>query len=76
MFTAEAHSCGMSPLTFEELVAYFAHSQPDGQTYREIDFVRLIEELGLENANELRREIVAQLVDGHRLQVIQAVLAA
>ncbi|MEF2279938.1 hypothetical protein V3W47_16715 [Deinococcus sp. YIM 134068] len=66
----------MSPLTFEELVAYFAHSQPAGQPYREIDFVRLIEDLGLENANELRQEIVAQLADGHRLQVIQAVLAA
>ena len=66
----------MSQLTFEELVAYFTHAQPEGQTYREIDFVRLVEDLGLENANELRREIVAQLADGHRLQVIQAVLAA
>lgn len=76
MFIAGAHSCGMSPLTFEELVAYFAHSQPVEQPYREIDFVRLIEDLGLENANELRGQIVAQLADGHRLQVIQAVLAA
>lgn len=66
----------VSPLTLEELVAYFAHAQADDQTYREIDFVRLIEELGLENANQLRRQIVAQLAGGRRLQVIQAELAA
>ncbi|BDP40061.1 hypothetical protein DAETH_00300 [Deinococcus aetherius] len=66
----------MSPLTLEELVAYFAHAQPGDRTYHEIDFVRLIEELGLENANALRHEIVAQLADGRRIQVIQAELAA
>lgn len=66
----------VSPLTLEELVAYFSHAQADDQTYREIDFVRLIEELGLENANQLRRQIVAQLAGGRRLQVIQAELAA
>ncbi|WP_102127200.1 hypothetical protein [Deinococcus planocerae] len=66
----------MSPLTLEELVAYFAHAQPQDQAYREIDFVRLIEELGLESANQLRREIVAQLAGGRRLQVIRAEFAA
>ncbi|WP_216323686.1 hypothetical protein [Deinococcus aestuarii] len=66
----------MSPLTLEELVAYFAHAQADDRAYREIDFVRLIDELGLESANALRHEIVAQLAGGRRLQVIQAELAA
>lgn len=76
MFTSRVHSGAMSPLTLEELVGYFAHAQTDDQTYREIDFVRLVEELGLENANLLRHEIVAQLAGGRRLQVIQAELAA
>ncbi|GAA5535044.1 hypothetical protein E5F05_20820 [Deinococcus metallilatus] len=67
----------MSPLTFEELVSYFFHAQAgEEQLYQPIDFVRLIEELGLENANALRHEIVEQLAGGRRLQVIQAELAA
>lgn len=67
----------MSALTFEELVAYFFHAQPeDGVRYERIDFARLINELGLPHANELRHEIVRYLEAGRRLQVIQAELAA
>ncbi|MBB5236119.1 hypothetical protein [Deinococcus budaensis] len=67
----------MSPLTLQELVAYFSHAQQGtGRTYQDIDFVRLIDELGLEQANALRHEIVQQLAGGRLLQVIQAELAA
>jgi len=67
----------MSPLTLQELVAYFSHAQQDaGQTYQDIDFLRLIEELGLEQANALRHQIVQQLAGGRLLPVIQAEFAA
>lgn len=67
----------MSPLTLQELVAYFSHAQQGtGRNYQDIDFLRLIEELGLEQANALRHEIVQQLAGGRLLQVIQAELAA
>lgn len=67
----------MSPLTFEELVAYFFYAQNDSEhPYERIDFVRLIQDLGLDNANALRQTIVQQLAGGRRLQVIQAELAA
>ncbi|WP_034386151.1 hypothetical protein [Deinococcus sp. YIM 77859] len=67
----------MSRLTLEELVSYFFHAQANGaHAYQPIDFVRLIEDLGLEKANALRAEIVQQLAGGRRLQVIQAELAA
>lgn len=67
----------MNKLTFEELVAYFFHAQEgEGQLYAPIDFVRLIDDLGLDNANRLRHEIVQQLAGGRRLQVIHAELAA
>lgn len=67
----------MSPLTLQELTAYFFHAQPrGGRTYQELDFVRLIEELGLEQANAVRHEIVGQLAGGRLLAVIHAELAA
>lgn len=67
----------MSPLTLQELVAYFSHAQyGTGRNYQDLDFVRLIEDLGLEQANALRHEIVQQLAGGRLLQVIQAELAA
>lgn len=67
----------MSPLTLQELVAYFSHAQEAaGRAYQDLDFVRLIEELGLEQANALRHEIVAQLAGGRLLPVIRAELAA
>ncbi|MBI0445095.1 MULTISPECIES: hypothetical protein [Deinococcus] len=67
----------MSGLTLQELVSYFFYAQADTERpYQEIDFVRLIEELGLENANRLRHEIVQQLAAGRLLPVIQAELAA
>lgn len=67
----------MSALTFEELVAYFFHAQPEDEVrYAPLDFARLIDELGLDSANALRHEIVRHLEAGRRLQVIQAELAA
>lgn len=67
----------MSPLTLEELVSYFFYAQADTERpYREVDFVRLIEDLGLENANALRHQIVRQLSGGRLLAVIHAELAA
>ncbi|EYB68982.1 hypothetical protein DEIPH_ctg012orf0044 [Deinococcus phoenicis] len=67
----------MSPLTFEELVSYFFYAQAEAERpYERIDFVRLVQDLGLENANALRHTIVQQLAGGRRLQVIQAELAA
>lgn len=67
----------MSSLTLQELVAYFSHAQHDtGRNYQDIDFVRLIKDLGLEQANALRHEIVGQLSGGRLLAVIQAELAA
>ncbi|SMB96249.1 hypothetical protein [Deinococcus hopiensis] len=67
----------MHNLNLEELVAYFFHAQEGlEQGYQPVDFVRLIEDLGLESANALRHEIVGQLAGGRRLQVIQAELAA
>ena len=67
----------MSSLTLQELVAYFAHAQEgSGQTYRDLDFVRLIEDLGLEQANAARQQIVMQLAGGRLLPVIRAELAA
>lgn len=67
----------MSPLRLEELVSYFVYAQPKTcALYDELDFVRLIEDLGLDTANHLRHEIVRQLAEGHPLPVIQAGLAA
>ncbi|WP_019587989.1 hypothetical protein [Deinococcus apachensis] len=67
----------MSQLTLEELVSYFFYAQADTERhYQEIDFVRLIEELGLDHANALRGQIVRQLSGGRLLEVIQAELAA
>lgn len=67
----------MHNLTIEELVAYFFHAQEGTeQSYQPIDFVRLIEDLGLETANRMRAEIVTSLAHGRRLQVIHAELAA
>ena len=67
----------MSQLTLEELVSYFFYAQADSErSYQEIDFLRLIEELGLEQANALRGQIVRQLSGGRLLAVIQAELAA
>ena len=67
----------MSQLRLEELVSYFFYAQgKDFAPYSELDFIRLIEDLGLENANLYRRQIVRQLAEGHNLQVIQAQFAA
>ena len=67
----------MSPLTLQELIAYFSHAQQDtGRNYQDLDFVRLIEDLGLEQANALRHEIVQQIAGGRLLPVIRAELAA
>lgn len=67
----------MTHLKLEELVSYFASAQPTGpKPLSELDFVRLIEEIGLEDANEFRQIIVRQLHEGHNIHVILAILAA
>ncbi|SMB83770.1 hypothetical protein [Deinococcus hopiensis] len=67
----------MTPLTLEELVAFFFLSQPAGeQRFTEPDFVRLVEEIGVERANEYRQLIVQQLHQGHNLHVITVITAA
>lgn len=67
----------MTHLQLEELVSYFSCAQPEGQNQlTQLDFFRLIEEIGLETANEFREAIAQQIAEGHHLHVIQAVLAA
>ncbi len=67
----------MTHLKIEELVSYFVLAQPEGhRTLTELDFVRLIEEIGLEDANEFREIIVRQLHEGRNIHVILATVAA
>ena len=40
------------------------------------DLVRLIDDMGLDNANRLRGKIVRYIQEGHNVHVIQALLAA
>ena len=66
----------MSPLTLEELASYFFYAQGDEGPYTLQDFVRLIDDLGLSRANEVREDVVRQLAVGRRLPVIRAELVA
>jgi hypothetical protein len=67
----------MTHLKLEELVSYFVLAQPEGRTpLSELDFVRMIEEIGLESANESKQIIVRQLHEGRNIHVILALLAA
>jgi len=67
----------MNHLQLEELVFYFSHARPQGQSQlTPLDFFRLIEDIGLETANEYREVIAQQIAEGRHLHVIQAVLAA
>ncbi|UQN05864.1 hypothetical protein [Deinococcus sp. QL22] len=67
----------MTHLKLEELVSYFVLAQPKGYNLlSERDFVRLIEDIGLEDANEFRQIIVRQLHEGRNIHVISAILAA
>jgi len=67
----------MMHLQLEELVSYFFFAQPPSESpLTELDFLRLIQEMGLENANECREVIVQQLIKGCHMCVIKAVLAA
>ena len=66
----------MSQLTLEELASYFFYAQGNGGAYTLHDFVRLIDDLGLGRANEVRDEIAQQVTVGRRLPVIRAELVA
>ncbi|MFB9992502.1 hypothetical protein ACFFLM_11040 [Deinococcus oregonensis] len=67
----------MTHLKLEELVSYFVLAQPEScAPLGELDFVRLVEEIGLENANEFKQIIVRQLHEGRNIHVILALLAA
>ncbi|THF69981.1 hypothetical protein E7T06_09505 [Deinococcus sp. Arct2-2] len=67
----------MTHLKLEELVSYFVLAQPDSsKPLSEVDFVRLIEDMGLEAANEHRQAIVEQLREGHNIHVVVAIVAA
>lgn len=66
----------MSPLTLEELASYFFYAQGSEGSYTLHDFVRLIDELGLGRANEVREDVVQQIAGGRRLPVIRAELVA
>ncbi|MFC5848464.1 hypothetical protein [Deinococcus petrolearius] len=48
----------------------------DAKPYSDRDFVRLIDELGLERANALRSDIAAQLAEGRPARIIEAELVA
>ncbi|MPY67098.1 hypothetical protein F8S09_10405 [Deinococcus sp. SDU3-2] len=66
----------MSQLTMEELASYFFYAQGNEGPYTLHDFVRLIAELGLGRANEVREDVVQQIAGGRRLPVIRAELVA
>lgn len=66
----------MSQLTLEELASYFFYAQGSEGTYTLSDFVRLIDDLGLDRANEVREDVVQQVAGGRRLPVIRAELVA
>ncbi|SMB83372.1 hypothetical protein [Deinococcus hopiensis] len=67
----------MKHLKPEELVSYFYFAQPEkSKRFSELDFVRLIDDLGVETANEFKAIIVRHLHEGRNLHVIQALLAA
>ncbi|MCP2015299.1 hypothetical protein L1280_002460 [Deinococcus sp. HSC-46F16] len=66
----------MSQLTMEELASYFFYAQGNEGPYTLHDFVRLIDDLGLGRANEVREDVVRQIAGGRRLPVIRAELVA
>ncbi|KQR15645.1 hypothetical protein [Deinococcus sp. Leaf326] len=67
----------MPQLRLEELMSYFVLAQAgDAKPYTDRDFVRLIDELGLERANALRSDIAAQLAQGRPARIIEAELVA
>jgi len=67
----------MTHLQLEELVSYFFYRQPqNGKQFTQLDFLRLVEEIGLETANEFRIVIAREIAEGHSPHVIQALLAA
>lgn len=67
----------MPYLKHEELVSYLFLSQVRGsRQLSELDFSRLIQDMGLENANRMKQEIVRYVQEGHNFYVVQALLAA